>query len=86
MSDLPHNGSGVKPPEVPEFAIARLELHPGDWLILRSRKILPIETHDRIRKVVKDAFPANRCLILENGLELAVLTASELQQLEASAT
>jgi hypothetical protein len=67
------------------FEIARLDLRPGDILVLRFQDRLRPEAIENIRRTMKDVVGDHRCLILENGAELAVLTAAELEDKLATA-
>ena len=57
-----------------EFKIARLELHPDDFLIVRAKECLPRETIVRIHEVAHKALGHRKCLVLDGGLDLAVLS------------
>jgi hypothetical protein len=67
------------------FEIARLDLRPGDILVLRFQDRLRPEAIEHIRLTMKDVAGDHRCLVLENGAELAVLTAAELKDKLAAA-
>lgn len=62
-----------------ELRIARLELGPGDMIILQADKILSREQADRIREYVRLAVGNDRrVLLLSGGIELSVLTKTEI--------
>ncbi len=83
MNWLKHLFSPHKPPfpreEEIEFKIARLEMKPGDVLVIRSKERLPRVMIDRLGDLVKPILRGNKCLILDGGLDLAVLTPAEIE-------
>lgn len=73
---------GAKAPreEGIEFQIGRLALGPDDVLVVRSKEKLSLSYAERIReKVATVVGSAHRVLVLEGGLELAVLTRAEIE-------
>jgi hypothetical protein len=58
-----------------EFKIARLELRPGDVLVVKYAKPLPDTTRQRLMAIVQEAAIGHRVLVLDGGLDLSVLTA-----------
>lgn len=62
-------------PASPEFQISRLELKPGDMLVLRTKQRLSMQAADCLRESFRKAAPGIRTLVIEDGSELAVLTA-----------
>ncbi len=62
-----------------EFRIARLELRPGDILVVKSRQRLSKIQVDRLADYLKPILEGRRCLVLDSGLDLAVLTAAEIE-------
>ncbi len=73
--------SGVKPAESQdiEFKIARLELRPGDVLVVRTKQRLSRAQIDRLADLIKPAIGSHRCLILDSDTDLAVLTPAEIE-------
>lgn len=63
-----------------QFKIARLELRPGDILVVRAPMRLPSETVARLRDMVRQAAPNVRAMVLDAGLDLSVLTAAEIAE------
>lgn len=60
---------------VPEFAIAKLQMQPGDVLVVRSPHHVSGQTAERLRAYVKAALPAGvEVLLMAGGLDLAVVT------------
>lgn len=62
-----------------DFEIARLDLQPGDMVVLKLRDRVPREALDHFRKTMMDVTRGHKCLILENGADLAILTAAEIE-------
>lgn len=58
----------------PEFAISKMTLSPGDVIVLRYAKQLPSAVVDRLRKNISDALDGHKCIVLENGLDIGVLS------------
>lgn len=62
-----------------EFKIARLDLRPGDILVVKCRDRLTRETVVRLQEVIRATAPGHKGLILERGMDLAILTAAEIE-------
>jgi hypothetical protein len=67
----------------PQFQIARLELKPGDILVLKAPGFLPATAQARIKSDLERICPGVKCMVLEGGMELAVLTREEIEQRSA---
>ena len=84
--------SKTPPKPVPEFAIAAVDMKPGDTLVLSTRRLLCPEACAKIRRDVEHAFPGVRAMLLDAGLSVAVagsplvrpLTDAERDKLQAS--
>lgn len=65
-----------------EFHIAKLDLAPGDILVVKTDKPLTREAAQGIRETFKRIMPsgANKTLIIEPGIELSKLTQSEIAE------
>lgn len=61
-----------------EYRVAKLSLGPGDLLVVKTEKPLTREAAERIREVLKQYLPNQKALVLEPGIDLAVLTADEI--------
>lgn len=48
------------------------ELNPGDLIVLRTARMLSMEQAAGIREAAKHYFPANRVLVLDDGMTLEV--------------
>lgn len=70
--------SGRASEAIPEFHIARLDLRPGDVLVVKSRRPLSVQDCERIRQILKQEAVGHRVMVLDDGLDLAVLTAAEI--------
>ena len=58
-----------------EFTIARLQMQPGDVLVVRAVRPIPSATAERIRDHVRAALPlAVQVLVIDSDVELSVLT------------
>jgi hypothetical protein len=62
-----------------EFEIARLDLQPGDILVARFKERLPLTAINHIRETFNRVVPNVKCLGLENGADLAILSATEIE-------
>jgi hypothetical protein len=62
-----------------EFKIARLDLRPGDILVVRCPFLITDTTALRLGAAVREATGGHRALILDGGMDLAVLTAAEIE-------
>jgi hypothetical protein len=58
---------------ITEFEVAKLELHDGDILVLRTDLYLDAEQLQVLRDRAKEQFPGIKCVVLSAGLSLAVL-------------
>jgi hypothetical protein len=66
--------------DLEEFKIGRLELGPDDILVFKTSKSLTMQAAEHITRAVRSVFGDGRkVMILDGGLEIAVLTAAELQ-------
>jgi hypothetical protein len=63
-----------------EFRIARLALRPGDILVLKPRRPLSKTARDHIKQCFKRVAPGAKCLVLQDGMELAILTREEIER------
>ena len=55
--------------------VERLALQPGDTLVFKCPRLLSSEEFEGIRARVKEQFPDTKCMILEGGMDVAVLRA-----------
>lgn len=69
-----------------EFQIARLELEPGDILAVRPKAMWSYEQVRRFQEVMARAVPGLKCLVLEAGMELSIVTPAPSDQALASKT
>ena len=53
--------------------LQRLELKPGDTLVLKANQVLSQEVIHRLKEQMTDRFPDVPFIILDAGLELGVL-------------
>jgi len=56
--------------------LSRVELNPGDVIVVRCNNHLSDAGYRRLRATVNVVFPNNRTIILEDGLELGVIGAN----------
>lgn len=63
-----------------EFKIARLDLRPGDIVVLKSPKAISKQQADGMRQIIPEALGGHKALILDNGMDIAVLTAAEIAE------
>jgi hypothetical protein len=62
-----------------EFKIARLDLRPGDILVVKCETKVTPEMARRMQEVITQVARGNRALILEKGTDLSILTAAEIE-------
>jgi hypothetical protein len=63
--------------DITRFEIARLELHPGDTLVVRTEQHLSKEQTGYIEGFIKPLIPEGcKVLVLGGGLRLDVLTSA----------
>jgi hypothetical protein len=61
-----------------EFRISKLEIKPGDFLVVRSRQRMSQQTADRLRESLKGVMPTDvKCLVFDGEIDLSVLTPPE---------
>ena len=63
-----------------EFRIARIDLRPGDTLVLKYPRPLSQEQRRNLMEAMKSASGGHRVMVLDGGLDLAVLTAAEIAE------
>lgn len=63
-----------------EFKIAKLGLGPDDVLVLRFKQILSDTTHKRARNYIQSIIGDQKLMILDGGIDLAILTAAEIKE------
>lgn len=62
-----------------EFRIARLDLRPGDVLVVKvNGPAISGETATAVRRMVNVTIPDHKVLVLDERLDLAVLTQAEI--------
>lgn len=70
-------GRGQRP-IVELTAMQKVRLAPGDMLVLMTDRILPDDTCERLRDQLEKIFEGkNKCLVLGDGLKLAVIDRAE---------
>jgi hypothetical protein len=57
--------------------IAKLELKPGDTIVLSHALKLSFEIMGRLKSQLESIFPGHRVLVLDKGLDLSVVTPVE---------
>ena len=66
MNDMPN--------EITRFEIAKLELTPGDIVLIKTDMVLSREQAERLQKMVDDMVPRDvKVLVLSAGVTLEVL-------------
>ena len=60
--------------KVVQMEIAKLALKPGDTIILKYAGKLSYEIMERLKTHIELFFPGHRALVLDQGLELQVVT------------
>lgn len=62
-----------------DFRIAKLELGPSDYLAIKVRGTLSMEAQARLRDQFANVGIKNRVLVMDDNLDLAVLSRSEVE-------
>lgn len=57
-------------PETPHVTVAKIE--PTDVIVIESPGALRPEIHERLRVILKNVWPNNVVLVLDNGLQMKV--------------
>lgn len=50
-----------------------VKLGPGDVIVLKHPSVLCENAWDNLKKLIKKEFPDNKCLVLEEGMEIGVI-------------
>jgi hypothetical protein len=66
-----------------EFRIARLELKPGDILVVKIKSARPSSSHLKDLKAAIERVYRGPCLIFDETMDLAVLTREDIEQRSA---
>ena len=53
--------------------VQRLALHPDDVIVIRSEVRLSAEAQAGIAEQVRNTFPHNKCIVLDEGLDLMLV-------------
>jgi len=56
------------------FEVASVNIKPGDVLVLKSKSFLSAYATEHILESLKEIFPRQRIVVLEDGLEFAVVS------------
>lgn len=62
-------------------SIKRMELKPGDILVLKCERHLSLFTRDKLRQQVEEQFPDHKCVVLSPDLSLEIIAPEELPSL-----
>ena len=54
--------------------LRRLKMAPGEVLVLHVDGIITTETSDRLRAHLESVLQGNKCLVLQKGLSLSVVS------------
>jgi hypothetical protein len=68
-----------------EYRICRLDLMQGDVLVVRAASTVSMDWVKRIKEDVDRLVPGVRCLVLDGGTDLTVLTRQQLDDVSAGA-
>lgn len=56
------------------FDIVKVNIQPGDIVILRHPRILRQDAHKRLQEAAQPHFPNNKILVFEDGLDISVVS------------
>ncbi len=63
-----------------ELEIGKLSLAPGDVLVIRTDRVISREAAERLKESAAPLLPPGvKCLVIEAGMELSVLTRAEIE-------
>lgn len=62
--------------EVMKLKIATLDVKPGDVIVAKVDRLLTENDAARLRDLLKRVFGGNKCVVLDNGVELTVASAA----------
>lgn len=62
-----------------DLKVQRLDLQEGDVLVVSAKQPLPERAHEFLRAKLSAAAPGHRIMVLDGGLQLAVLTAAQIK-------
>lgn len=60
--------------------MARVQMEPGDVLVLSSAEPIPDDTCMRLRHAMEQEFPGHKCIVLADGLKLGVVGVPRLTE------
>lgn len=63
-----------------EYRIAKLALKPGEILVVKVDHTLDARIGGNIRKHFEDVVKGNRVIIIDNSMDLSVLTKADIEQ------
>jgi hypothetical protein len=63
-----------------EYKIARMDLRPGDILVVKSQHTLSYETVVRIQSDFERVAPGHKIMVVDKSLDLSILTAAEIEK------
>lgn len=66
-----------------DFDVRRLQLQPGDWVVLVAKALSDAE-RVCIENNVMHLFPDNKVLVLDQQFDIAVLTAAQVAVAQAT--
>lgn len=61
-----------------DFDVRRLQLQPGDWVVLQAKVPMPSEKLSYVQGQVGHTFPDNKVLVLDYLFDIVVLTATQV--------
>lgn len=64
-----------------EFRISKIKLEPGDILVLKTPRPITGDMAARLRDIFERLSPGFKTLILDQGMELAVVNEADLAKL-----
>lgn len=62
--------------------VQRLELRPGDVLVFKTPHRLSEAAIDQLGLEMERLFPGRKCIVLEAGLDVAVLSTAQDEEVE----
>lgn len=78
---LPPASTKGRRPTVSSITLAdvrRLDVMPGDTIVLTAPNHLSREAAEHIRDYVRECFPDARCMVISGGMSITVVGADEL--------
>lgn len=69
--------------DIPGYAIARLQLQPGDILVLKYKRPLSVSTARKILEVIEPIVEPNKVMLVDCNTDLSVIVQTPIGKVTA---